>query len=476
MSERRLGGLLTDEFGRLIWLALAGYAALVVVLFATLSELALRRSLEHSADVVQSLIGLYADPAGGRTTVAPAMLADRLMGTGEPFLITRTTASGGTRAGRTIYFLSPTMPAKQIESADAGASEDRVREQLLRALAERGRWGHRILQRRAGEFDIFVAGSRGPYLLALAGLAGAVLLLLPVAALLARRSMARTVGIAVGPLARVVEQTRVIGPRELSRRVPTPTGVFEVSELSDALNRLLERVERSHRALEGFTADASHELRTPLTHLRAQAQWALDDRRTAEDQREALAGIARETERMTRMVEDLLLIARGENQQLAVERRDFDLVEVVREVEEIAAAMGADRDLRVCAELNGPYYASGDAGRTREILLNLASNAVRYTSTGSVVFAFEQKAGMVGVRVRDTGCGIDPEHQSRIFDRFYRVDRSRSRVHGGAGLGLTIARLLAELQRGRIDVESTPGKGSAFVLWLPSAAVVVPRY
>ncbi len=467
MSEQRLGAILTDSLSRLIWLTLAGYAALVVVLFAVLSELALRRSLDHSADVVQSLIGLYADPSGERTTVAPAMLAERLIGTGEPFLITRTAPAGGAGGARTIYFLSPTMPAKQVAPAYAGASAQTVREQIARAIAARGRWEHRILQRRAGEFDIFVAGSRDPYLVALAGLVGAAALLLPVAALLARRSMTRAVTAVLTPLARVVDETRAIGPRDLNRRLPAPTGVVEVSELSEALNRLLDRVERSHRALEAFTADASHELRTPLTHLRAQVQWSLDDRRTAEDQREALAGIARETERMTRMVDDLLLIARGENRQLAVECRAFDLTEVVREVEEITAAMGAERNLSVHADVNGAVYALGDAGRTREILLNLASNAVRYTSAGSVALAVQRHAGKVGVAVRDTGCGIDPEHQSRIFDRFYRVDRSRSRARGGAGLGLTIARLLAELQQGHIEVQSTPGEGSAFTLWLP---------
>ena len=468
MSEQRLGRVLTERISRLIWLTLAGYAALVVVLFAVLNELALQRSLEQSADVVQSLIGLYADPAGQRTTVAPAMLAEQLIGTGEPFLITRATLTGPAGAGQTIYFLSPSMPAKPVESPEGGASADAVREQLVRALAQRGRWWHAILRRRVGEFDIFVARRREPYLLALAGLAGAVLLLLPVAALLARRSMTRAVATALAPLARVVVETRTIGPRDLSRRVPAPAGVLEVSELSDALNRLLERVERSHRALEGFTADASHELRTPLTHIRAQAQWSLDNRRSPADQREALAGIARETERMIRMVEDLLLIARGENQQLAVASRDFDLAEVVREVEEIAAAMAADRDLHVRAEVSGPVRAIGDAGRTREILLNLASNAIRHTSAGSVVLTCERGDGMVGIAVRDTGCGVEPQHLSRIFDRFYRADRSRSRTRGGAGLGLTIARLLAELQHGWIEVKSTPGKGSAFVLWLPS--------
>jgi signal transduction histidine kinase len=282
--------------------------------------------------------------------------------------------------------------------------------------------------------------------------------------------MTRAVSVALAPLARVVDETRLIGPSDLSRRVPAPAGVVEVSELSEALNRLLERVERAHRALEGFIADASHELRTPLSHIRAQAQWSLDDRRSGADQAEALAGIARETERMIRMVEDLLLIARGENRQLALASSDFDLVAVVHEVEEIAAAMAKGRDLSVRSEVNGSIHAVGDPDRTREILLNLASNAVRHTSAGSVVFTCERGDGMVGVAVRDTGCGIEPQHLQRIFDRFYRVDRARSRTHGGAGLGLTIARLLAELQGGRIEVESTQGKGSVFAVWLPAAS------
>ena len=467
MSERRLGAILTERFGRLVWLTLAGYASVVVALFAALSELALRRSLEHTVDVVQSLIGLYADPGGARTPVAPAMLADRLIGMDDPFLITRTipTAAGGS----TIYFLSPTMPAKPI-ATDSAVSPDEMREKLARTVGERGRWRYRILHRRAGEFDIMVAASRRPYAAAFAALVLVASLLLPASALLARRLAARSVEGALRPLARVVEETHAIGPRDLSARTTAPTGVVEMTGLSEALNRLLARVERSHGALEGFTADASHELRTPLTHLRAQAQWALDERRGTDDMRDALAGIARESEHMTRMVEDLLLIARGENRELAVERRAFDLVPVVREVEEIATAMAAGRDVVIRAEVDSSLLALGDAGRTREILLNLASNAVRYTGAGSIVFAAERRDGMVGVAVRDSGAGIEAKHLTRIFDRFYRVDGARSREHGGAGLGLTIARLLAELQDGRIAVESTPGVGSVFVLWLPEAA------
>ena len=111
----------------------------------------------------------------------------------------------------------------------------------------------------------------------------------------------------------------------------------------------------------------------------------------------------------------------------------------------------------------------GDADRTRHILSNLASNAVRYTPNGSTTFALETNGKMVGVSVRDTGLGIAAEHVERIFDRFFRVDQSRSRDLGGSGLGLAIARLLAELQDGHITVDSAPGAGSTFTMWLPAA-------
>jgi len=139
-------------------------------------------------------------------------------------------------------------------------------------------------------------------------------------------------------------------------------------------------------------------------------------------------------------------------------------------VREITEAMALGRDLAVSTAPSPSRWALGDADRTRHILLNLASNAVRYTSPpGSITFALESNGTMVGVSVRDTGQGIPPEHLERIFDRFFRVDQSRSRDLGGSGLGLAIARLLAELQGGQITVESTLGAGSTFTMWLPAA-------
>jgi signal transduction histidine kinase len=258
----------------------------------------------------------------------------------------------------------------------------------------------------------------------------------------------------------------------LGSRLTSPTGQAEVTELAESINRMLERVDRAPRALQSFTADASHELRTPLTHLRAQVQWASDEGRTEAETHDALAAMERGIDRTTKLVEELLLIARGENRQLSLAHAPFDLQAVVDEVREITEIMAMEKRLSVRADGAMSTQAMGDADRTRHILLNLASNAVRYTADGSITFSIVRNGAEVGVSVADTGPGIAPEHLERIFDRFFRIDQSRSRDYGGTGLGLAIARLFAELQGGRIDVDSAPEKGSTFTLWLP--AVLTP--
>jgi len=465
MTERRLGTVLTRQFSRVAWATLAGYALLVVASFAVAAEGVLRRSLEHSADVVQSLVGAYADSTGGGGGVMPAALAEQLVGMGAQVVITRTTVNAG--GMRQVYFLSPGMPAKRLEGLPAAASPDDVRQSILSAIAQRARWRYRMLHRSVGPFDIYIVASREPYLLALGGLVLAAAVLLPLAALGAARGARRAVGDALRPLGQVATETRAIEPAELGKRIGSPTGQAEITELADAINRMLERVDRGHRALEAFTADVSHELRTPLTHLRAQVQWAATEGRSPADVRESLAAMERELDRTTKMIDDLLLIARGENRQLALAHAPFDLSAVATEVKEITEAMAVGRDLEVRAGPSAPLRALGDVDRTRHVLLNLASNAVRYTPTGQIDFELRSDGGRVGVSVRDTGTGIAPQHLERIFDRFYRIDQSRSRALGGAGLGLAIARLLAELQGGEITVESTDGAGSTFTLWLP---------
>ena len=466
MIERRLSQVLTRRFSRVAWTALAGYAVVVILLFAAAAEMALRRSLEHSADVIQSLLGAYRDSSSVPGGVMPSALADQLVGMGGQVVITRTTTNAGGMPQ--VYYLSPGMPAKRLEGLPNGATAEQMRAALVAAITERARWRYRVLHRAMGEFDLYVVASRQSYLVPLGVLIIAAALLLPLAAFAAARGARQAVNDALQPLERVTSETRAIGPSELGTRLTSPTGQAEVTDLADSINRMLERVDRAHRALQSFTADASHELRTPLTHLRAQVQWASAEVRTEAETREALAAMEREIDRTTKLVEELLLIARGENRQLGLAHAPFDLTAVVEEVREITEAMAMDKQLTVRVEPAPPVRAIGDADRTRHILLNLASNAVRYTPTGSVTFAVVRNGAEVGVSVRDTGPGIAPEHVQRIFDRFFRIDQSRSRELGGTGLGLAIARLFAELQNGRIAVVSAPGKGSTFTLWLPS--------
>jgi len=466
VAERRLSQVLTRRFSRVAWTALAGYALVVVLLFAAAAEMALRSSLEHSADVIQSLLGAYRDSTSAPGGVMPSALADQLVGMGGQVVITRTTTNAGGMPQ--VFYLSPGMPARRLEGLP-DSSPEQVRAALVSAITERARWRYRVLHRAMGEFDIYVVASRQSYLVPLGVLIAAAGLLLPLAAFAAARGARQGVDAALQPLERVTRETREIGPSELGTRLASPTGQAEVTELAESINRMLERVDRAHRALQSFTADASHELRTPLTHLRAQVQWASAEGRSDSEIRDALAAMERGLDRTTKLVEELLLIARGQNRQLALAHAPFDLQAVVEEVREITEAMALDKNLTVRAESADRATAIGDADRTRHILLNLASNAVRYTPSGSITFATRRNGTEVGVSVRDTGPGIAPEHVDRIFDRFYRIDQSRSRDLGGTGLGLAIARLLAELQGGRIEVESTPGRGSAFTLWLPSA-------
>ena len=465
MAERRLSQVLTRRFSRVAWTALAGYAVVVILVFAAAAEMALRRSLDHSADVIQSLLGAYRDSTSAPGGVMPSALADQLVGMGGQVVITRTTTNAGGMPQ--VYYLSPGMPARRLEGLP-NSSPEQARAALVSAITQRARWRYRVLHRAMGEFDIYVVASRESYLVPLAVLLAAAALLLPLAAFLAARHAHQAVDAALEPLDRVTAETRAIGPSELGTRLTSPTGQAEVTDLAESINRMLERVDRAHRALQSFTADASHELRTPLTHLRAQVQWASAEGRSDAEIREALAAMERELDRTTKLVEELLLIARGENRQLALAHAPFELLAVVEEVREITEVMALDKHLNVRLDTVAAVQAIGDAERTRHVLLNLASNAVRYTPSGEVAFAVLRNGKEAGVSVRDTGPGIAPEHVERIFDRFFRIDQSRNRELGGTGLGLAIARLLAELQGGRIQVDSTPGKGSTFTLWLPA--------
>ena len=235
-------------------------------------------------------------------------------------------------------------------------------------------------------------------------------------------------------------------------------------------------------ALRSFTADASHELRTPLTAIRGTAEVALARDRSADELRGTLEEVLDETGSMLHLVEDLLVLARGDEARGAAHER-VDLAAVLRDVQDVGEALAAGKPVEVRLDAPPELAVTGDAGALRRLFLNLVSNAVKFTESGTVTVtarpvpgdlpitvedaaSAEAPRGWVEVAVADTGHGIGPADLPRVFDRFYRADAARGA--GGTGLGLAIARMVAERHHGTIRVESTPGTGSVFTVRLPA--------
>lgn len=250
---------------------------------------------------------------------------------------------------------------------------------------------------------------------------------------------------------------------DLSRRVPDTGRQDEIGDLTLALNQTLERLENLFRTQQRFLADVSHELRTPLTTIRGNVDLL---RRMGMADPDFLDDIQAELERMTRLVNDLLLLARADVGSMPIMREPIDvdtlLVDVYRQVAmltpPVAMKLGEVDQARVL----------GDRDRLRQLFLNLLDNAIKYTPAGGTVrLSLSKTSERVEVVVSDTGVGIPEQDLPHIFDRFYRVDKARTRMMGGSGLGLSIVKSIVEAHGGDIHVTSEVGKGTTFYVSLP---------
>jgi signal transduction histidine kinase len=272
------------------------------------------------------------------------------------------------------------------------------------------------------------------------------------------------------PVQAVSAATHRLAAGHYDERVPVQ-GSDELAQLADGFNRMAQKLDEVESMRRRLIADVSHELRTPLTAIQGSMEGLMDGVLPATD--ETYQQIHTEAERLNRLVDDLQELSR-------VEARAYDLLPEPLEVSALAGIvikrlgpLAARRKVSLRADI-GPDLprVRGDQDRLVQVLTNLVSNALQYTPEGgSVSVAAERLNGEVQVSVRDTGAGIGAEHLAHIFDRFYRVDKSRSRqAGGGSGIGLTIARALVEAHGGRIWAESEgPGKGSIFRFTVPVA-------
>jgi len=293
-----------------------------------------------------------------------------------------------------------------------------------------------------------------PLIVILAGVGGYVL---------ARRALA--------PIDHLAAEARRITAERLDQRLSVPNEKDEIGRLAAVINDTFARLDASFGQLRRFTADASHELRTPLAVIRSIGEMGLRDTRAPAEYKEAIGSMLEEVDRLTRLVDTLLRLSRGDAGTIRLSLDILDLGDLARDVAASLGILAEERQqqLEVAAEAN--VRVSADRVVLRDAITNVVHNAITYGPAGSTI-AMRVEADDVeaALSVADEGPGIPAEHRERIFDRFYRIDEGRSRASGGAGLGLAIARWAVEANGGRISLASS-GTGSVFRITLPRSCV-----
>jgi heavy metal sensor kinase len=283
---------------------------------------------------------------------------------------------------------------------------------------------------------------------------------------LARRSLA--------PVAAMGKQAERIGAVNLHERLEVRNANDELGRLAQTFNDLLDRLDQSFERQRRFISDAAHELRTPVSILRGEAEVALSQvSRSPEEYRESLAVLHEEAQRLARVVEDLFTLTRADAGEYRLAQNDFYLDELVADCVRATRALAQAKNITLVAATAEEMPVRGDEDLLRRMILNLLDNAIKYTPAGgSISVACDSARDGYELSVTDSGPGIPVDMQSRIFERFFRADRARSRT--GAGLGLSIARWIAEAHLGRIELVRSDATGSKFSVRIPASSDILP--
>lgn len=278
------------------------------------------------------------------------------------------------------------------------------------------------------------------------------------------------------PIVEMTDQARRITSESLSRRLPNPNPHNEIGELAGVFNDTLARLEASFDALRRFTADASHELRTPLTALRSVGEIALRNADDPESLRETIGSMLEEAQRLHDLADTLLLLARVESGRAVAKLSTVALGPMIEGLVDRLDVLAAEKRQKILAITAPEVSALADSVLLEQAAANLLHNAIRYSPPDTTIrLAVSAQAEGAVVEISDEGPGIASEHHERIFERFYRIDKARSRADGGSGLGLALARLFVEQCGGGISLSSEPGLGSTFRIQLPMPATPQPQ-
>jgi heavy metal sensor kinase len=266
----------------------------------------------------------------------------------------------------------------------------------------------------------------------------------------------------------IVEAAKRITADRLQERIPPHPADDEIGRIVSTFNEMISRLDVSFQRIREFSADASHELRTPLSVMRTQLESALSGKATLAEMRQNIAGCLDATLRMASTIDNLLVLARADAGQEGLVRERVDMRELVKETHAESILLASQKSITVTLGALDPVAVSGDAARLRQMILCLIDNAIKYNVAGGKIRMELVRAGETAeLRVTDSGIGIPESEIPRIFDRFYRVDKTRSRELGGAGLGLSIVRWIVAAHGGSVMVKSTIGEGTMFAVTLP---------
>jgi heavy metal sensor kinase len=272
------------------------------------------------------------------------------------------------------------------------------------------------------------------------------------------------------PMERIARKAEAITQHNLSERLPVERTGDELERLSLSLNHMISRLEEAVQGSKRLVADASHELRTPLTVMRGELESMAADPQTSRGTREMLASLLEEVERLAAVVEGLLALSRLDTGEASAAWVKFDLAELVATTADQMSLLAEDRSISVTCDAPQRVIVEGNRARLKQVVVNLLDNAIKYTQKGGTVrLTVASQNGRPVLEVSDTGIGIPPEALPHVFERFYRVERSRSREQGGAGLGLSIVKSICAAHGAAVAVESTPDQGSRFCIRFPSS-------
>jgi heavy metal sensor kinase len=271
------------------------------------------------------------------------------------------------------------------------------------------------------------------------------------------------------PIDHITRKTKAINAQNLNERLPVINPDDEMGMLAITINAMLERLQKAFDRQRQFTSDAAHELRTPLSALRSVGEVGMNGQKSSAEYRDIMGSMLEEAERLTNLVDNLLVLTRADSDNAVMNREPVELGRLVAETVEIVNPLAEEKQQNIIFTKSDSVVISANAVILQQALFNIIHNAIKYSCAGGKINITLKHTmhNKVIIEIQDTGPGIAPEHQQKIFERFFRVDSGRSKASGGSGLGLSIALWAVESHNGRIEVDSQLNAGSVFRIVLP---------